>query len=170
MEKAKIILMGILGFVLMSFPQSVLAQNEVVPAAETQETAVEDTADQAADNPDDGVNYSYGSIVRVSAAEMELLEYDYNYETDEEVEINVVYAIDSATAYENIKSWEELKEKDDVEVYYKEQDGKKMAVTIIKEMPYEDEGLEGDDLGTDEGANLEGAPVENALPVEAPAQ
>ena len=143
MKKVIILSSGIFLLVLTGFVSKGFAQDVTT-------NAVKESTDEDVGKADDGVNYSYGKIVRISPNEVELTEYDYNYDTDEETEVKVVYAIDSATTFENVKSVADLKENDDVEVYYQEKDGKKMAVTLIKELPYEDDEAAGGDEDEDE--------------------
>ncbi len=74
--------------------------------------------------------YSYGAVIKVSAAEIVLQEYDY----DSDVEKEVVYLIDSAVKLDGFKGISDLVPEDVVEVYYLEQDGKKIAKIIRREI------------------------------------
>jgi hypothetical protein len=74
--------------------------------------------------------YSYGAVLKVSAVEIVLQEYDY----DSDVEKEVVYQIDSAVKLDGFKGISDLVPEDVVEVYYLEQDGKKIAKIIRREI------------------------------------
>lgn len=73
--------------------------------------------------------YSYGTVLKASNTEIVLQEYDY----DSDVEKEVVYKIDPAIKLEGIKAVTELVADDVVEVYYKEENGAKVAKIIRKE-------------------------------------
>lgn len=74
--------------------------------------------------------YSYGAVVKVSSTEIVLQEYDY----DSDVEREVVYQLDSAIKLDGFKVIGELSTQDIVEVYYVEQDGKKIAKILHREI------------------------------------
>ncbi len=74
--------------------------------------------------------YSYGAVLKVSATEIVLQEYDY----DSDVEKEVSYQIDSAIKLEGFKAISDLAAEDVVEVYYLEQEGKKIAKIIRREI------------------------------------
>lgn len=74
--------------------------------------------------------YSYGAVLKVGATEIVLQEYDY----DSDVEKEVSYQIDSAIKLEGFKAVSDLAVEDVVEVYYLEQDGKKIAKIIRREI------------------------------------
>ena len=79
---------------------------------------------------EDLTNYSYGTIVRASASEIVLSEYDLATDGD----IEVTYKVDSKIEMENIKSLDEIKAGDNVDIDYVEKDGAKTAVYIAKEV------------------------------------
>jgi hypothetical protein len=114
------------------------------PAAAVGTAAVEPVA------PAEDINYSYGVVVSATANQIVLLEYDY----DRDEEVQVVYTVDKSTELNNIGSMDQLKKDDNVEVYYKEANGQKMATSLEKEeIPAEEDivGGAGDDqsLGDD---------------------
>ncbi len=78
--------------------------------------------------------YSYGAVLKVSASEIVLQEYDY----DSDVEKEVSYQIDPVVQLNGFKAVSDLAVEDVVEVYYLEQDGKKI-VKIIRREVVEDE-------------------------------
>ncbi len=80
------------------------------------------------------INYSYGIVVSHSPEQLVVLEYDYD--SDEEIEVS--YEINAETAVENVESLDKLQKDDGVEVYYREKDGKKIAVSIEKELITDD--------------------------------
>ena len=83
--------------------------------------------------------YSYGAVLKVGAAEIVLQEYDY----DSDIEKEVVYQIDSAVKLDGFKAISDLAKEDVVEIYYLEQDGKKIAKIIRREISAgEDEASE----------------------------
>lgn len=87
--------------------------------------------------------YSYGAILKVSAAEIVLQEYDY----DSDVEKEVVYLIDPAIKLDGFQAISDLVAEDVVEVYYSEQDGKKIAKIIRREISAgDDEELEDSEI------------------------
>ena len=79
---------------------------------------------------EDLTNYSYGTVVRASAQEIVLSEYDLA--TDGDVE--VTYKIDPNVEMENIKAIEEVQPGDNVDLDYVEKDGVKTAVYIAREV------------------------------------
>lgn len=74
--------------------------------------------------------YSYGAVVKVSASEIVLQEYDY----DSDVEKQVTYQLDPEVKLDGFKAISDLAVEDVVEVYYAEQDGKKIAKIIRREV------------------------------------
>ncbi len=78
--------------------------------------------------------YSYGAVLKVSATEIVLQEYDY----DSDVEKEVSYQIDPSIKCEGFKAVSDLAAEDVVEIYYLEQDGKKTAKIIRREIVEEE--------------------------------
>ncbi len=74
--------------------------------------------------------YSYGAVAKVSANEIVLQEYDY----DSDVEKQVSYQLDPSVKLDGFKAITDLAAEDVVEVYYTEQDGKKIAKIIRREV------------------------------------
>jgi len=79
---------------------------------------------------EDEINYSYGVVVSSSPNQIVLLEYDY----DRDEEVQVTYEINVDTKVENVESLDNLQKDDNVEIYYKEAEGKKIAVSVEKEL------------------------------------
>lgn len=85
--------------------------------------------------------YSYGAVLKVSATEIVLQEYDY----DSDVEKEVLYQIDSAIKLDGFKAISDLVPEDVVEIYYEQKDGKMIAKIIRREISAGD-GEEAEDL------------------------
>ena len=114
-----------LGMLLLSafiVPGTVQAAEE--PAAEdtvvTDETGVE-------------WEYSYGTVVSVSADKIVVKEYDY----DKDVEVEVTYTIEADLELQNVASIEQIKVGDDIDLYFDSKDDKKIARIISVESPEE---------------------------------
>ena len=78
--------------------------------------------------------YSYGTVLKISPTEIVLQEYDY----DSDVEKEVTYQIDPAVKIDGFATVLNLVAQDVVEVYYSEQNGKKIAKIIRQEAIEED--------------------------------
>lgn len=74
--------------------------------------------------------YSYGTVVKATLESVVLQEYDY----DSDVEKEVTYLVDPQIKLEGVKAVTDLAAEDVIEVYYKEQDGKKVAKIIRREV------------------------------------
>ena len=85
------------------------------------------------------VNFSYGLVVKASADELVLAEYDLD--RDQEVEIS--YAIDPSTSLENFTTLDELKTDDEIEIEFKTSDGLKKATKISKVVETEEDVTNG---------------------------
>ena len=107
----------------------------------------------AAQQEAEEMKYSFGTVVKVSESEVTVLEYDYS--KDQEVE--VAYTVNADTQLDNLGSLQELAKDDNIEVYFKEVDGKKVASMLIKESMVE-EGAEGEDPGMDGNVMMEEMP------------
>lgn len=80
-----------------------------------------------------------GTVAGVEANQLVVTEYEY--ETDNEQEVS--YSINDKTMFDNLKSLNDLKSGDSVEVIYTEAAGKKVALSVSKEDDYiEDEGTD----------------------------
>ncbi len=90
--------------------------------------------------------YSYGTVLKVSAIEIVVQEYDY----DSDVEKEVTYQIDPAIQLQGFKAVADLVPDDVIEIYYIDQDNKKIAKILRKEV-VEDEALTSGN--TPEGGN-----------------
>ena len=77
----------------------------------------------------EGIQYSFGVVVKVSAKQIVLREYDY--EKDQEIEIT--YMINPETGLNGVASIDEIKANDNVEIYFQEREGQKIAEVIAKE-------------------------------------
>ena len=100
----------------------------------------------AVEEDSDEMNYAYGKVVSVIAQEIVLAEYDY--EKDEEV--NETYSIDPKVELQNIESLDHLAAGDEVEIYYDDEPGHRMAV-VISRPHVEDTPAESEEGGFDTG-------------------
>ncbi len=71
--------------------------------------------------------YSYGTVVTVTPTEMTIEKYDI--ETD--AETNESFVLDANTKFENNTSVTNIKAGDQVDIYYVEKEGKKVATDVI---------------------------------------
>ncbi len=100
---------------------------------------------------DADLEYSFGVVVKVADDQIVLREYDY--ETDQEIE--VTYAVNAETKVGETGTIKDVKADENVEVYYKEAEGKKIATQIEKEEAIEDETADADeDEPLDEDAEV----------------
>lgn len=95
----------------------------------------------------DDFKVTFGTVGNITATEVVISE--YNAETD--TEENITYAIDSETHIEEVAGVEAIKAGDEIEIFYEELDGKKVAryispgtlleddVTEEYDEPYEEE-------------------------------
>ena len=93
----------------------------------------ENTAEEADLGKDE--DFAFGTVVSVGDNSLTILE--YNFDTEQEVQMT--YEANAETKYENVAALKELMANDEVEVNYKEQDGKKVATFISKDLPVEDD-------------------------------
>lgn len=84
---------------------------------------------------DADLEYSFGVVVKVADDQIVLREYDY--ETDQEIE--VTYAVNAETKVGETGTIKDIKADENIEVYYKEAEGKKIATQIEKEEAIEEE-------------------------------
>ena len=108
--------------------------------------AAEEPAAEVPATVDEDLEYTYGSVISTSPTEIVVSE--YNYETDEEVQMT--YAVNPETKFSNVNSPQDLAKDDNVDIYYKvAPDGKKFATMITKdETVYESES-NGEDVVDD---------------------
>lgn len=100
-----------------------------------EEAAPDPAAEQVSDEPqEDLTNYAYGTVVKASASEIVLSEYDLATDGD----IEVTYKVDSAAELENITAVDQIQIGDSIDIDYLEKDGVKTAVYIAKEEISED--------------------------------
>ena len=83
--------------------------------------------------------FTYGAVTSISGDQISLSEYDY--EKDEEFKAD--YTIDPSIELQNILSLDQLSTGDEVEIYYDNKDGKKIA-KIISRPQVEDEQNDND--------------------------
>jgi hypothetical protein len=95
---------------------------------------------------DEDLEYTYGSVMSSSSAEIIVSE--YNYETDEEVQMT--YIISPETKFSNVPGAADLVKDDNVDIYYKVTDDKKIAAMVTKDdTVYESEVAEAEDVVSD---------------------
>ncbi|MDD2679327.1 MAG: hypothetical protein PHO03_00795 [Candidatus Omnitrophica bacterium] len=104
-----------------------LAFSEEQPEAQAPALA----ASQEKNEPD--TQWVWGEVVSVDAQNKTLTLRYLDYDTDEEKELAIT--VDNLTGYENIKSLEEIKQKDSVSIDYISSDGKNTARSISLEKP-----------------------------------
>ena len=81
-------------------------------------------------------DYSWGTISSVSSNQIVAREHDY----DKDEEVNVTYTVDPKVKLKNVKSLQDIKVGDSIEIDYVVKDGKKVAMAITVEKPsYEEE-------------------------------
>ena len=131
-----------------SLPAMAQAEGEVAAPAQEQQAATE-AADEAGD-----ALVSYGTVTEIGDTKIVLLEYDYD--TDQEMQVS--YAINPQTTFENVALKSEIVVDDDVESFYTEANGEKTAVNIVKETY--DYDFEAEETQGDEPVNAE-VPVGN---------
>lgn len=73
--------------------------------------------------------FTYGTVVSVSAGNMKISEYDFETDTSEEV----TYDVAQDVKMENVKSIGDVREGDEVEIEYLVKGGKRTAVSIYVE-------------------------------------
>lgn len=94
---------------------------------------------------EEDVQYALGDLVMKGENSLTLSE--INYETEEETQ--ETYVMDVDTQWDNIESINDLKEGDEVEVFYRVVDQKRMAMVVAKsevedeEVVVEEESVEG---------------------------
>ena len=105
------------------------------------------------------IHYTFGKAVKAAVDQITLSEADY--EGEEEIEREVIYMISAETVFENFKSLDEIAADEEVEVFYKEENGQKKAVTVAKMDTYEWDEEEGLDL---EAGETQQQLLENKIP------
>lgn len=106
----------------------------------------------------DALDYSFGTVKAVSPMEVTLEEYDF--EGDLEQTLDVMYVINAETEFDNFEKIDELKVDEDVEVYFVEENGAKIAVSLAKDEGFDlDAGDYGDEDMMDEEMPADAAPA-----------
>ena len=150
MKKCLFLTVLVSAFVFLPFAHAVSAQNEV--------------EDEGLNANEEDINYSYGVVVSHSPAQIVLLEYDY----DRDEEIQVTYEVNADTKVENVESLDKLQKDDNVEIYYKQVNGKNVATSIEKEViSNEDTNVSvpedmSEDVAPDDAAPEEDVPADMA--------
>src|SRR5262245_11236192 len=93
---------------------------------------------QEMETMDEMLEFTFGTLVRVSNDEITILE--YNFEQEKEMEQS--YAVTPATEFINVENLAALKIGEEIEIEFKEKDGQKVAMAIAKdeEVPVEEIG------------------------------
>ena len=76
------------------------------------------------------VNYSYGTVVSITGDQLVVLEYDY----DKDAEVEITYEVPATVEFNNVQALADLKKDDNIEIYYKEVEEKKIAEIIALEI------------------------------------
>ena len=99
---------------------------------------------QEMETMDEMLEFTFGTLVRVSNEEITILEYNF----EQEKEMEQIYAVTPATEFINVQSLSALKIGEEIEIEFKEKDGQKVAMAIAKdeEIPMDEleEAAEGD--------------------------
>lgn len=105
---------------------------------------------------EDELESAFGEVVRISTDQIILKEYDYDADMDKEIS----YVINSETKFKNVESKDDIQAGGLVEIFFWNEDGKRIAKIIEKDVYGEDEtGL---DSGEEEGFGLEEGSLEPA--------
>ena len=147
-------LIGIIAFIYAPFAFAEEAGTTAPPAPAAAPAAKAEPTDEEA------LEYSYGVVNSVSATQLVVTEYDFETDAD----VTVTYELNDKTEL-TVASASEIKVGDDVEIDYKLENGKKVAVWVGIESGEEGAGeaLEGEEAGAP------AAPAETETPAEAPA-
>ena len=103
----------------------------------------------------DESKYSIGTVVSATDKELKVSEYDF--ETDQDVE--VVYQVNESTKKENFNALSELAQYDEVEIEYQDQGGTRTALHILKIADEQTEGAP----AAGEGMKKEEAPANEEM-------
>ncbi len=111
-------------------------ETSVSDGAADNTTDMMDAADAAADDAAaDDEDFAFGTVVSVADSSLVILEYNF----DSEEEVQMTYDVNADTKYENVAALKEIVANDEVEINFKEADGKKVATFISKDLPIEDD-------------------------------
>ena len=121
----------------MTGNETMMNENEPMEQSDTMEEM---------DDAQDG-KYSFGTVESVAPNQIVLKEYDY----DKDEEVNVTYEVGADAKFENAGALKDIVKDDEVEIYWKDADGKKVA-TIISKSEDNDEQESGMDAPATEAA------------------
>ena len=121
----------------MTGNETMMNENEPMEQSDTMEEM---------DDAQDG-KYSFGTVESVAPNQIVLKEYDY----DKDEEVNVTYEVGADAKFENAGALKDIVKDDEVEIYWKDADGKKVA-TIISKSEDNDEQESGMDAPAPEAA------------------
>ena len=102
----------------------------------------------AAEEDADNLKYTFGTVAKISADQVVIMEYNDQSEKEEEV----TYKVNAKTQFKNTNALQELIEGDSIEIFYQESKEGKTASQIIKEVAFEDLDIE---ENADEPMNVE---------------
>lgn len=107
----------------------------------------------------DDFKVSFGTVASITATEVVISEYDAENDTEE----NITYGIDGETHIEEVAGVEAIKAGDEIEIFYEEVDGKKVARYISPGTILEDDATEEYDDFYSEDYEEESEPVEEGI-------
>lgn len=120
-----------------------------------------------AEADEDILNYSFGTVV--SAAPGLIVINEFTFEGDEEIEQQMDYVINAETVLDNMESIDAVVPNDEIEIYYVEENGAKVARWVMKVDADEDFDVFNEETlqGIDEAAEDAGvSDTENEMPAE----
>ena len=113
-------------------------------------------ANSFAQEESDDFKVTFGTVSGITATEVVISEYNTENDTEE----NTTYGIDSETHIEEVAGIEAIKSGDEIEIFYEEVDGKKVARYISPGTLLEDDASDEYDDSYEEGYEEESEPVE----------
>jgi len=138
MGRKNLLILVIIVSLIFIATKAVLSQ-EVAPKADAAEDAIEaqNPVTEGAVVPEDKegeTQWIYGDVINLDPENKTILVKTLDYETDQEKEVSI--ATDKKTAFENIKSLDEIKPNDTVSIdYIVSADGKNLAKNLSLEKP-----------------------------------
>jgi len=84
---------------------------------------------QEMETMDEMLEFTFGTLVRVSDDSITIMEYNF----EEEKEMEQVYAVTEATEFVNVANLSALKIGEEIEIEFKVKDGQKVAMAIAKD-------------------------------------
>lgn len=139
MDARKLFIPVIIVSLIFIATKAALSQDVAAGSAPTEEAAIEtqNPVTEGTVVPDDKeseTQWIYGDVINLDPENKTILVKTLDYETDQEKEISI--ATDEKTAFENIKSLDEIKPNDTVSVdYIVTADGKNLAKNLSLEKP-----------------------------------